>query len=127
MRVSKVVKEYIVRRVREKYTPKIEAVGVEYKAREEEINETIRKMVKEFDAQLKTTIAEMGGEYQFRPSYSSNIIDCCREVHDNDEWNKIRTESDKIRKEMQSKIDNIIVELELGGNKETLERLLVEL
>jgi hypothetical protein len=127
MRVSKVVREYIERRVREKYAPKLEVLGAEYKAREEEINKTIRKMVEDFDVELKRVVAEMGGEYQFKPSYSSHIIDCCREVHDNDEWNKIREEERKIRKEMQSKIDNIVVELELGGNKETLERLLAEL
>ena len=126
MRVSKVVREYIVRRVREKYAPKLEVLGAEYKAREDEINKTIRKMTEEFDAKLKTVIAEMGGEYTLKPNYSSYIVEC-RTVHDNDEWNKMREEERKIRNEMQSKIDNIIVELELGGNKETLERLLAEL
>lgn len=126
MRVSKVVREHIERRVREKYAPKLEAIGAEYKAREEEINGTIKAMVEEFDAKLKAMVAEMGGEYTLKTSYSSHIVDF-RTVHDNDEWNKMREEGRKIRNEMQSKIDNIIVELELGGNKETLERLLAEL
>jgi len=126
MRVSKVVREHIERRVREKYAPKLEVVGAEYKAREEEINETIKKMVEDFDVKLKAMVAEMGGEYTLKTGYGSRIVDF-RTVHDNDEWNKIREEERKIRKEMQSKIDNIVVELELGGNKETLERLLAEL
>lgn len=126
MRVSKTVKDYIVKEVVKKYSDKLKAIGAEYDAKEKEINDMIDEKMNEFEKELKTLIAEKSGGYDFKPSWSNPILSC-RLVSDGEEKQNIRNKRKKMETEIEEKYTNIILELELGGTKADLERMLSEL
>ena len=127
MRVTKTVKGYIEEKVKEKYADRLKDIGVEYEKAEKEVNEWIDEQIKQFNEILRTQIAEIYPQYNFKPGWGDNIINSHRNVEDYGVKNDIRLQKDKIIKERNQKITDIIVELELGGNKETLEKMLSEL
>ena len=125
MRVSKTVREYIEKQVGAKF-PKTEN-ELQYEQNQnlvQKANDEIAKRLK----QAKTEIIKaVGAEYgiteeiavvQYEDRYSSYQT-------------KVRDLADKDRYErdmaVQEKISDIIVELELGGTKADLERLLAEI
>ena len=127
MRVTKTVKGYIEEKVTKKYADRLQNIGAEYKQAEKEVNEWIFEQIKEFDKTLRTQIAEKYPQYNFKPTWGDNIINSNRDVEDYSIKNDIRLQKDEIIKERNQKITDIIVELELGGNRETLEKMLGEL
>ena len=126
MRVSKTVKDYIVKEVGKKYSDKLKAIGADYNAKEKEINDMIDEKMNEFEKELKTLIAEKSGGYEFKTSWSNPILNC-RMVSDGEERQKIRDQRREMEKEIEETYTNIILELELGGTKADLERMLSEL
>lgn len=126
MRVSKTVKDYIVKEVGKKYADKLKAIGAEYNAKEKEINDMIDEKMNEFEKELKTLIAEKSGSYEFKASYDYPILSC-RLVSDREEKQNIRNKRKEMEIEIEEKYTNIILELELGGTKADLERMLSEL
>ena len=126
MRVSKTVKDYIVKEVGKKYADKLKAIGADYNAKEKEINDMIDEKMNEFEKELKILIAEKSGGYEFKTSWDHPILNC-RLVSDGEEKQNIRNKQREMEKEIEEKYTNIILELELGGTKADLERMLSEL
>lgn len=126
MRVSKIVKDYIVKEVKNKYSNKLKAIGTDYDIKEKEINDMIEEKMKEFEKELQTLIVEKGNGFEFKPSWGNPILSC-RMVSDGEERQRIREQRREMEKEIEGKYTNIILELELGGTKADLERMLNEL
>ena len=125
MRVSKVVREYIIQKVTEKYAARLKAVGAEYEKTQKKIYEAMEAFKEKAEAELLAIVAENSDGFNFEFRYSKPIA--LGSIADREAQDKIYEEERKIRAERDEKINNIIIELELGGNKETLERLLAEL
>ena len=130
MRVTKTVKEYISKRVAEKYKPLIAEIDLDYKVKKEEVNKKIECAITEFEKQLKAIMADNCGEWNFeieeRYGSGGHILswyEARDKKAENDYWQKKRS----LEAEKSEKIENIIVELELGGTRETLEKMLAEI
>lgn len=65
MRVTKTVKEYISKKVAEKYKPLIAEIDLEYKVKKEEVNKKIECAVEEFEKQLKAIVADNNDKWTF--------------------------------------------------------------
>lgn len=130
MRVTKTVKEYIEKCVKEKVYKKYEAEANEAKRQndiisdfEEEMEQLIRKVAKEkIDAFLEENeFAEIFDEnWGMRYGYRVEITNrnCTDSVH---RW---RHRADT---EVHEKVTDIIVTLELGGTRADLDRMLSEI
>ena len=130
MRVTKTVKEYIEKCVREKVYKKYEAEANEAKRQndiisdfEEEMEQLIRKVAKEkIDTFLKENeFAEIfednfGVRYGYRIKITNS--NCINSVHC---WRR------RASAEVNEKVTDIIVTLELGGTKADLDRMLNEI
>ena len=129
MRVTKTIREYITKRVREKYQPRIAEIDRDYKAKKKELNEEIECARLEFEKQLQTLVKINCGAWHFESQSwgGGKDILSCHEVKDKDAEHEHYQLKRKIEEEMFAVIDNIVVELELGGNKEALEKMLSEI
>ena len=131
MRVTRTIKDYIARRVNEIYQPKINNIDADYKKERDALDERIHLAVERFDKELKAIVAESCTKYNFEAGgYSySRTTDFLTVVgvRDKEAEDKFYNEKRKLTEEKSLKIEEIIVELELGGTKETLEKLLSEL
>ena len=130
MRVTKTVREYIEKKVAEKVNVKYEAEKLEARRQREEIynfieelentmNEYVDKHIKMFVEEHP--YAERGARDRLVSFYNPiNIVDRLKDssVHN---W------QNRARAEIKEKVDDIIVTLELGGNKEDLERMISEI
>ena len=129
MRVTKTVKEYINKKVAEKYKPLIAEIDLEYKVKKEEVNKKIECAVAEFEKQLKAIVADNNDKWTFDVAErwgKKNILswyEVSDKVAENEYWQQKR----RLEDEMHEKVENIIVELELGGTRETLEKMLSEI
>ena len=127
MRVTKTVKSYIEKRVCEKYKPLIAEVDLDYKVKKEEVNKKIQCAIEEFEKQLLAIVADNCEKYNFQiPERYGSIINH-NDAYDFETEQKFRNKRRALECERDEKIENIIVELELGGDRETLERMLNEI
>lgn len=134
MRVTKAIKEYIATEVRAKIEKKYEA---ETKERQEQLAKQYQfirgveeAMRKAFDEYIKEHFHEVADFMVDRrnPGYDamsynrgySNVLSIKTEA----EGNLVERIERKKREEVEENIQRITVELELGGNKETLAKLL---
>lgn len=129
MRVTKTVKEYISKKVAEKYKPLIAEIDLDYKVKKEEVNKKIECAITEFEKQLKAIIADNCDEWNFKMEnrYSEEHVLSWSEIRDKEAENDYWQEKRNLEFEKDEKIENIIVELELGGTRETLEKMLAEI
>ena len=127
MRVSKVVKEHITKRVNAVYNPRINAVDLDYKVKKEEVIAKIRSFVENAEKEVQAILADNRETWNFTPNYGKHILSFNSYIGDYDIEREYRDKQDQLRAERDEKIEEIIVELELGGNKETLEKMLAEL
>lgn len=130
MRVTKTVKEYIEKCVREKVYKKYEAEEIEAKRQNEEINnfiENLKDTMKEYaEKHIKMFVeehpyAKRSPREHLGVFYTPiDIVDCHMEssVHN---WRC------RAVVEVNEKVTDIIVTLELGGTKADLDRMLSEI
>lgn len=131
MRVTKVVREYIEKQVRLKIAPKYEAEMAEEK-RQREVLEKLYETAFDTAEQVVSDILDEAVQqhdflvdkrkfgYELRLStYGAKCIEVATS----------KNESAQVRmcREIKEVVDNIIVNLELGGNKDDLDRMLAEL
>lgn len=130
MRVTKTVREYIEKKVAEKVYVKYEADELEAKRQYEEINNFVSELedtVNEYvDKHIKMFVeehpyAERGARE--RLVYFYNTIN----VSDRHMSSSVHNWQNRARAEIKEKVDDIIVTLELGGNKADLERMISEI
>lgn len=129
MRVTKTVKEYIAKRVNEVYKPKITEIDLDYKCEKEKINKKIESAIARFEEELKAILADNRENYNWdvQERYGEKRILDWREVFDRNAENEFWQIKRRMSEEKEEAITNIIVELELGGDRETLEKMLAEL
>lgn len=123
MRVTKIIREYVEETVNGIYNPIINNCSKGYSEKKNEVEDILEKMADEFDAAAKKIIKEHGftinswnGEEKHIVSYTCNFGE--------KEYRPILEERRKLRDEKTRKIQDILVNLELGGTKAELDEML---
>ena len=123
MRVTKIIKEYVEETVNGIYNPIIENCSKDYSKKKNEVEDILEKMVDEFNAAAKKMIEEHGftidswcGEEKHIISYTCNF--------GKKEYESIANKRNELRDEKRRKIQDILVNLELGGTKAELDEML---
>ena len=123
MRVTKIIKEYVEETVNGIYDPIIRNCSKDYSIKKNEVEDILKKMVDEFDAAAKKVIKEHGftidswnGEEYHIISYTCNF--------GKKEYDSIADKRNELRDEKRRKIQDIFVNLELGGTKAELDEML---
>ena len=123
MRVTKIIREYVEETVNGIYNPIINNCSKGYSEKKNEVEDILEKMADEFDAAAKKIIKEHGftinswnGEEKHIVSYTCNFGE--------KEYRPILEERRKLRDEKAQKIQDILVNLELGGTKAELDEML---
>lgn len=129
MRVTKLIREYVVKRVNEKFPKTQEEKDWEdYQNKVENALTEANQKIEEFS---KKVIEEINAKYELHSDYCllvSSYMPVRSSYSYNSELYK-KYQNAQIERENKKKktIEEILVELELGGNKETLEKLLKEI
>lgn len=123
MRVTKIIREYVEETVNGIYDPIIGDCSKDYSSKKNEVEGILEKMADEFDVAAKKVIKEHGftinswnGEEKHIVSYTCNFGE--------KEYEPILVERRKLRNEKMQKIQDILVNLELGGTKAELDEML---
>lgn len=123
MRVTKIIREYVEETVNGIYDPIIGNCSKDYSSKKNEVEDILEKMVDEFDVAAKKVIKEHGftinswdGEERHIISYTCNF--------GKKEYESIADKRNELRDEKRRKIQDILVNLELGGTKAELDEML---
>lgn len=138
MRVSKTVKEYIEKEVTIRLEPKYAAEKAEAARQEKIRTDLLEKAAHEarmvWDAVIDAGLAQPGTEFmedRRESDYGGNCPtfynSCAVAIRNRQTVSSIHQWYSRMVKERMSIVNNIIVELELGGTKADLERLLNEI
>ena len=124
MRVTKLIREYVEKNVNAVYEPKIKAIGVEYQERKETLNKQLDDLVEQADASAKKMIADAGFELRYnRDCFVQSYGNVCIKKLE-DENNAKR---DALHAEMREKINDILLNLELGATRAELDEMIKNL
>ena len=132
MRVTKNIKEYIERHVREKVYAKYEAERLEAERQSKIVDDFWNKMTETMEAQAEAMVSEFlenHGDFVERSS-NRDIISYCSyvlQIKDKCYINSVHKWSERANVEVRDIVDNIIVTLELGGTKADLDKMLSEI
>lgn len=132
MRVTKTIKEYIAKKVNEAYQPKLNEIDLQYKCDREKMIMRIKSAVAECEEKIKAIVADSGDGWNYQPyNYgyhsSGDGYLAFHEPRDKEAEMKFRDMKNNLTAEKNEKIEEIIVALELGGNKDTLDEMLKNL
>ena len=124
MRVTKLIREYVEKNVNAVYEPKIEAIGVEYQERKETLNKQLDDLVEQANASAKKMIADAGFELRYNrscfiQSYGSVYI---KKLEDEN-----NAKRNALHAEMREKINDILLNLELGATRAELDEMIKNL
>lgn len=132
MRVTKNIKEYIERHVQEKVYAKYEAERLEAERQNKILDEFWEKMTETVERQAEAMVndfLEKHGDIVER-TFERDIVGYCSyvlQLKDKCYINSVHTWRERANTEVREIVDNIIVTLELGGNKADLDRMLSEI
>ena len=132
MRVTKNIKEYIERHVREKVYAKYEAERLEAERQSKIVDDFWNKMTETMEAQAEAMVSEFlenHGDFVERSS-NRDIINYCSyvlQIKDKCYINSVHKWRERANVEVREIVDNIIVTLELGGTKADLDKMLSEI
>lgn len=133
MKVTKIVREYIVDSVNAKYQPIIDAINAKYSGAKEEcekVREQTRVELNKIAMNMyRERLAPFYDEEEMKYSFDRDInliYDPLRYNSRTIKEKKRDEEIAKISKEKEDTIKNILITLELGGTKADLDRLLSE-
>lgn len=124
MRVTKVIREYVEECVTEMYASKINNCSGDYFEKKKEVEKILEKMADEFDAAAKKVIEESG--FSINSWYNGvemHIIKYTGNFGDK-QYSPIAKERTRLINERDRKIQDILVNLELGGTKAELDEML---
>lgn len=131
MRVTKVLREYAEKEVNKKKREKIDELWAGHKARRENMEAALDEVRKKADALALDILTEFGyhnlqgsGRYG-RPA--TEIFDYYISNWSHESSQELRNEEAKIREEYDKKLEMFILEMELGGDKDTFFKALAEL
>ena len=121
MRVTKLIREYVENSVKAVYEPKIEAVGEEYQARKRALKEQLETFIEQADASAKKMIADAGFEIRYNRDY---FIHSYGEVYIKKLEDENGAKRNALHAEMHEKINDILLNLELGATRAELEEMI---
>lgn len=129
MRVTKIIREYVEKRVKEIYG-KETAEEIAYNNAKEELKKELEKANKEIDEIIRNYAKE-----HINNPYNLDIDITSSTIYGDWRWRKEKPEIEKIAEEKKQErltkqsqaLENIFVTLELGGNKAQLEEMLANL
>ena len=123
MRVTKIIREYVEETVNGIYDPIIGNCSKDYSKKKNEVEDILEKMVDEFNTAAKKAIKEHGftidswnGEEKHIIGYTCNF--------GKKEFESVIDKRNELRDEKRRKIQDILVNLELGGTKAELDEML---
>lgn len=123
MRVTKVIRDYVEETVNGIYDPIIRDCSKDYSKRKEEVEGIIAKMTNEFNTAIEKVINEHGFTINSWNGEKRQIINyAC--YFGNKEYELIADKRNELRDEKRRKIQDILVNLELGGTKAELDEML---
>lgn len=123
MRVTKLIREYVEEVVNGIYEPLIKNCDGDYYEKKKEVETILEKLADEFDAAAKKIIKENGFSIDSWDDREKTIITyICN--FGNKEYMPILEKRRKLRDEKKQKIQDILVNLELGGTKAELDEML---
>lgn len=132
MRVSKNIKDYIAKKVNEAYQPRLNEIDLQYKCDREKLILRIKSAVAECEEKVKAIVADSGDGWNYQPySYGYRSTEdgylSFYEPRDKEAEIRFRDMKNNLNAEKNEKIEEIIVALELGGDKNTLDEMLSNL
>lgn len=123
MRVTKIIREYVEETVNGIYDPIIRNCSNDYSEKKNEVEEILEKMVNELDVAAKKVIKEHGFTINSWYGKEERIIShTCN--FGKKEYESITDKRNELRDEKRRKIQDILVNLELGGTKAELDEML---
>lgn len=123
MRVTKLIREYVEETVNGIYEPLIKNCDGDYYEKKKEVGKILEKLADEFDAAAKKIIKENGFSIDSWDDREKTIITyTCN--FGNKEYVPILEKRRKLRDEKKQKVQDILVNLELGGTKAELDEML---
>ena len=123
MRVTKIIREYVEETVNGIYDPIIGNCSKDYSSKKNEVEDILEKMVDEFDAAAKKVIKEHGFTINSWDEKERHIISYTCNFGAK-EYESITHKRNELRDEKRRKIQDILVNLELGGTKAELDEML---
>ena len=129
MRVTKRIEEYISRTINNKAQSKIDKIWEPSNKEKEQIREQLKVILDEANRKAEELLAQHP-QYIIKSRYS-NPKGLAFSYNDDLGFKpgydrELAEETARIRKASKEAVENIILELELGGNKAMLEKLLNE-
>lgn len=123
MRVTKVIREYVEEAINGIYDPIIKNCSKDYSKRKDEVEGIIAKMADEFNTATEKVIKEHGFTIDSWNGEKRQIINyTC--YFGKEEYELIADKRNDLRDEKRRKIQDILVNLELGGTKTELDEML---
>lgn len=131
MRVTKTVREYIEKKVTEIYTERYSAEAAAAKEENEICNAAVAAAEKAAREAVEEIFAQYCGDYSFL-EFHPEKLSCgigfrTLTIRDSHYSSSVHRWRDRMNAEIKEKVSEIVVELELGGTKETLEKMLSEI
>lgn len=131
MRVSKTVREYIVKKVSEKVNLKYDAERMEAERQNEAINNFWKSLSEELEVLATERVNKFLEENSFaKRGVRDTIVSYCPgaiSITDYRMTSSVHNWRSRANTEIKEKVEDIIVALELGGAKEDLERMIDEI
>lgn len=124
MRVTKLIREYVEKSVKAVYEPKIKAIGVEYQVRKKILNKQLDDLMEQADASARKMIADAGFEIRYGCNY---FIQSSGEVYIKELEDENNAKRSALYAEMREKIDDILLNLELGATRAELDEMIKNL
>ena len=130
MRVTRLIKDYVIKRVGENYPKTAEEIAWEEKNKK--MTEAITEANEMVEAYAKKVTAELNKKYSFVDGYFLEAYEGRNFVTSKGRWDdKQYLASEKATRErknaMEKTIEEILINLELGGTKAELEKMLAEI
>lgn len=127
MRVTKRIEEYISRTINSKAQTKIDEIWEPSHKEQEQIKAQLKVILDEANCKAEELLAQhpqyiMKNQYGSNAAFYSNDYLGFKPGYDRE----LAEETARIRKASRAAVENIILELELGGDKAMLEKMLNE-
>ena len=124
MRVTKLIREYVEKSVNAVYEPKIKAIGVEYQVRKKILNKQLDDLIEQADASARKMITDAGFELRYNRDC---FIQSCGDVFIKELEDENGAKRNALYAEMREKIDDILLNLELGATRAELDEMIKNL
>ena len=131
MRVTKLIREYVVKKVNESYPKSAEELAWEEQTKK--MNEAITEGCELVLEYQKKIVEELNAKYGFDKDYCLSVYDHYNTVRSNNYggdcslYNASRKARDERQQKIAEKIEEILLTLELGGSKADLDEMLANI